>query len=85
MELRRDSCGLSGLLGRRVVDASGRSFGRVYEVRGRWQRDDSIAIEALLVGRRALLPRLRGRGPRARAIPWEAVAEIGEERIVVAP
>ena len=53
MELRRDSCGLSGLLGRRVVDASGRSFGRVYEVRGRWQRDEGLRIDHLLLSPQA--------------------------------
>lgn len=35
------------------------------------------------IGRRALLPRLRGPAQRCRGIPWEAVVEVRSERIVV--
>jgi sporulation protein YlmC with PRC-barrel domain len=72
----------SELIGRRVYDQSGRALGRVYELRGRWEGDE-VVIEELLVGRGALLKRLRGPGPDARGISCAAVAEVSPERIVV--
>lgn len=83
MELSDDPKAFSALIGLRVEDQSGRVIGRVYEVRGRWQGDGSIVFEQLLVGRRALLRRLRGPGPDASGIPWEAVIEVADGRIVI--
>lgn len=83
MELSEGRAAFSQLVGLPVVDQSGRSLGRVFEARARRERDGAIVIEELLVGRRALWQRLRGPGPDAHGIPWEAVAEIGEGRIVV--
>jgi sporulation protein YlmC with PRC-barrel domain len=74
---------LSELIGRRVTNLSGRSLGRVFEVSAHWERDGSIVFDELLLGRRALLRRLRGPGQRCRGIPWEAVLEVGPEQIVV--
>jgi sporulation protein YlmC with PRC-barrel domain len=83
MELSDDPKAFSALIGLRVEDQSGRVIGRVYEVRGRWQGDGSIVFEQLLVGRRALLRRLRGPGPDWSGIPWEAVIELADDRIVI--
>lgn len=82
MELERPSA-FSELIGRRVTDAAGRSLGHVFEVSAHWERDGSIVLDQLLLGRRALLRRLRGPAQRCRGIPWEAVVEVGPERIVV--
>jgi sporulation protein YlmC with PRC-barrel domain len=82
VELERPRA-FSELIGRRVVDSSGRRLGHVYEAAGRWERDGTIVIDELLLGRRALLRRLRGPAQRCRAIPWESVLEIGPDRIVV--
>ncbi len=83
MELNPDRLALSGLIGRVVRDRSGRRLGRVYEVRGHWEEDGSVVLDELLVGRRALLRRLRGPGPHERGIPWAAVAELSDEGIEV--
>jgi sporulation protein YlmC with PRC-barrel domain len=72
----------SELIGRRVVDASGRRLGRVFEAHAHWERD-TFVIDELMLGRRALLRRLRGPSQECRGIPWDAVIEIAEERIVV--
>jgi len=73
---------LTDLVGRPVYDRSGDRLGRVFEVRGRWQ-GDAVVVEELMLGPRGLLKRLRGPGTEARGIPWEAVVEVGPERIVV--
>jgi sporulation protein YlmC with PRC-barrel domain len=72
----------SELLGRRVVDSSGRSLGHVFEARAHWERD-TFVLDELLLGRRALLRRLRGPAQETRGIPWEAVIEVESDRIVV--
>jgi sporulation protein YlmC with PRC-barrel domain len=72
----------SELIGRRVVDSSGRSLGRVFEARAHWEQD-ALVIDELLLGRRALLRRLFGPSMRCRGIPWEAVVDVGRERILV--
>jgi sporulation protein YlmC with PRC-barrel domain len=82
VELERPQA-FSELIGRRVVDPSGSSLGHVFEVRAHWARDGTIVLDELLLGRRALLRRLRGPAQRCRGIPWEAVAEVGPEQIVV--
>ena len=75
---------LSELLGRKVVDQSGRRLGRVYELKGRWQPDGTVAIEGLIVGRLGLLRRLRGPGRHEPdLVPWETVVSLEDERVVV--
>jgi sporulation protein YlmC with PRC-barrel domain len=73
----------SELVGRRVDDQRGRSLGRVFEVRARWESDGTILLEELLVGRGALWRRLRGPGAEVRGIPWANVTELSPNRIVV--
>lgn len=82
MELERPRA-FSELIGRRVTDLSGRSLGHVFEVSAHWERDGSIVLDQLLLGRRALLRRLRGPAQQCRGIPWQAVVEVGPEQIVV--
>jgi sporulation protein YlmC with PRC-barrel domain len=83
VELSASPIAFSELIGRVVRDQSGRRLGRVYEVRGRWERDNSVVLDELMVGRRALLRRLHGPGPDARGIPWSAVSEVSPDGIVV--
>jgi sporulation protein YlmC with PRC-barrel domain len=80
VELEEPSA-FSELIGRRVIDSSGRSLGRVFEARAHWERD-TLVIDELLLGRKALLRRLFGPAKQCRGIPWEAVIEMGPERIV---
>ena len=84
MELGREPQAVSDLIGRPVRDGSGRSLGRVFELRGHRDGAGQIVIDELLIGRRALWRRLRGPGRSARSIPWESVAEITEDAIVIA-
>lgn len=81
MELERPHA-FSELMGRRVVDSSGRSLGHVFEARAHWEQD-ALVLDELLLGRRALLRRLRGPAQQCRGIPWEAVVEVRSDRIVV--
>jgi sporulation protein YlmC with PRC-barrel domain len=83
VELSPEPHAFSELIGLPVEDRSGRRIGRVFEVRAHWEGDGSIVLDELLVGRRALWRRLRGPGPDASGVPWQAVAEVGEARIVV--
>jgi sporulation protein YlmC with PRC-barrel domain len=83
MELSPDRFALSAVIGRPVRDQNGRSMGRVWEVRAHRERDGTIVFDELLVGRGAMLKRLRGPGPDARGIPWQAVMEVTADRIVV--
>lgn len=83
MELSEEPKAFSALVGRRVEDRSGRSLGRVFEARGHWERDGSIVLDELMVGRSAFWQRLRGPGVEARGIPWQSVIEIRPDRIVV--
>lgn len=71
------------LLDRRVVDQSGRSLGHAYELNARRAPDGTFAIETIIVGRAGLLRRLRGTEAAGERIPWEAVAEIRDDCIVV--
>jgi sporulation protein YlmC with PRC-barrel domain len=76
--------GLSELLGRKVVDQSGRKLGRVYEAKAHWEGGAAVVIDELIVGRGGLRRRLRGPGgTKERAIPWEAVVELPDEQVVV--
>jgi sporulation protein YlmC with PRC-barrel domain len=72
---------LSDLIGRPVCDVSGRSLGRAFELRAHWE-GETVAIDEIMVGRGALMKRLRGPAASARGIAWENVVEVGE-RIVV--
>jgi sporulation protein YlmC with PRC-barrel domain len=83
VELSSQPFALSELIGVPVEDSSGRRLGRVWEARARWTPDGSIMVEEILVGRGAVLKRLRGPGPDARGIPWESVAQIEAHRVVV--
>jgi sporulation protein YlmC with PRC-barrel domain len=83
VELSRDPFALSDLIGREVRDQSGSRLGRVWEVRAHWERDGTIVFDELLVGRGALLKRLRGPGPDAHGFPWQAVTEVTDDSIVV--
>jgi hypothetical protein len=83
MELSAEPGAFSALIGVAVEDQSGRRIGRVFEARAHWDGDGSIVVDELLIGRRGLLRRLRGPGPDAHGIPWQAVMEIAEERILV--
>jgi sporulation protein YlmC with PRC-barrel domain len=84
VELEREPRAVSDLIGRSVRDGSGRSLGRVFELRGHRDSGGQVVIDELLIGRRALWRRLRGPGKSARSIPWESIAEITEDAIVVA-
>jgi sporulation protein YlmC with PRC-barrel domain len=83
VELNEEPRAFSALIGRRVEDRSGRSLGRVFEARGRWERDGSVVVKELMVGRSAFWQRLRGPDAEARGIPWENVVELDPRRIVV--
>jgi sporulation protein YlmC with PRC-barrel domain len=80
----RDPGALSELLGRKVVDQDGRPVGRVYEAKGRWQRDGSVVIEELILSRGGLRRRLRGPGgPERQSVPWESVVDLRDEQVTV--
>jgi sporulation protein YlmC with PRC-barrel domain len=81
VELSGEPFALSELIGRPVCDSSGRRLGRTFEVRAHWQ-DGGIVIDELLVGRGALLKRLRGPAAAARGVRWESVTEVGEQIVV---
>lgn len=83
MELSSERGAISEIIGLRVRDQSGRSLGRVSEVRAHWNGDGTIGLDELMVGGRALWRRLRGPDPGDRGIPWEAVVEIQPNQIVV--
>lgn len=83
MELSEERRSFSDLVVREVRDQSGRRLGRVYEARGHREPDGAIVIDELLIGVRGLRRRLRGPATGAGAIPWDAVVEVGPERIVV--
>jgi sporulation protein YlmC with PRC-barrel domain len=80
----RDPGALSELLGRKVVDQSGRRVGRVYEARGHWEGDGRVVIDELVLSRSGLRRRLRGPGgPDRQAVPWESVVNLDDEHVVV--
>lgn len=71
-----------------VVGEDGRPLGRVFELRspgaaekepGRSERQ----VDCLLCGRRGLFERLGWKQPEPRAIPWDAVLDVGERTIRV--
>jgi len=79
-----DPYAFSDLIGKRVRDRSGHSLGRILEARAHRDVDGTVVIDELLIGRRALLDRLRGPHRDARGIPWSAVVELGEDVVVLA-
>jgi len=79
----REPSAFSELIGLPAGDPNGRSLGRVYEARGHWERDGTIVIDELLIGRQGLLRRLRGPGADARGIPWANVVDLDRERVLV--
>jgi sporulation protein YlmC with PRC-barrel domain len=81
VELGPGPFGLSELIGKPVYDGSGRRLGRAYEVRAHWE-GEGIVLDEILLGRGALMKRLRGPAAKARGIRWENVAEVGERIIV---
>lgn len=60
-----------------VIDAEGKSLGRVHEV-----HVDCGEIRALTYGERAFIERMTGRG-QARKIPWERVKQVAHRRVVL--
>lgn len=83
MELN-DPGALSELLGRKVVDQSGRRVGRVYEARGHWGGEGTVVIDELVLSRSGMRRRLRGPGgPDRYSVPWDSVVDLSDERVVV--
>ncbi|MGN6512534.1 MAG: hypothetical protein ACTHKZ_03045, partial [Lysobacteraceae bacterium] len=67
----------------RVVDEDGRRLGRVFEIRspGAAEKEptrEAREVDCLLCGRLGLFERLGWKQPRPRAIPWDAVVDVGE-------
>jgi hypothetical protein len=84
VELSPAPLGVAHLIGARVHDPSGRKLGRVHELRGHREDDGTVVVDHLLLGPRGFWVRLRGpSATEPRAIPWEAVVELDQERIVV--
>lgn len=74
---------LSSLLRRQVVTESGRSVGRLHDLRGELTAT-SLHITGLCIGGGAWLEHLGIRAQRPhRVVPWEAVVRIEGKRIVV--
>jgi sporulation protein YlmC with PRC-barrel domain len=82
VELSEAPFALSDLIGRPVCDSSGRRLGRAFELRAHWEGGDRVVIDEVLVGRGALLKRLRGPSANARGVRWESVIEVGEQIVV---
>ena len=74
---------LSSLLRREVVTESGRSLGRLYDLRGELTTTN-LRITGLCIGRRALLEHLGIRAQKPHTvISWETVVRIEGKRIIV--
>jgi sporulation protein YlmC with PRC-barrel domain len=81
---------LSELLGTRVRTASGRSLGRVHDVRAELEDGGGLVATGLVVGTLGVLERLglgaSGRAERLRGddvVPWRDVLEAGPHVVVV--
>ena len=83
MELSKETLAFSGLSGTPVVDQNQRKLGRVFEVRAHHERDGSIVLDEILVGRGSLLKRLRGPSAKARGIAWDSIVEFDANLIRV--
>lgn len=71
-----------------VVGEDGRRFGRVFEIRspGAAEKEPTHRerqVECLLCGRLGLFERLGWKQTSPRAIPWEAVLDVGERELHV--
>jgi sporulation protein YlmC with PRC-barrel domain len=79
-----DPGALSELLGRKVVDQSGRRLGRVYEAKAHWEPDGTVVIDELILSGGGLRRRLRGPGgPERQSVPWESVIDLSDEHVTV--
>jgi sporulation protein YlmC with PRC-barrel domain len=72
---------LSSFQHRKVVTESGRSLGRLYDLRGELT-PRTLTVTGLVVGGRGLLEHL-GVVKRLECIPWDDVVRIEGKRIVV--
>jgi sporulation protein YlmC with PRC-barrel domain len=72
---------LSSLQRRKVVTESGRTLGRLYDLRGELT-PRTLTVTGVVVGRRGWLEHL-GVVRRLKPIPWEDVLRIEGKRIVV--
>jgi sporulation protein YlmC with PRC-barrel domain len=73
-------------LGRAVETQSGRSLGKVRDLRATIGQGRPT-VDAIVVGRRGFVEHLgigKGASRRRNAVPWEAVVRIEGKRIVVA-
>jgi sporulation protein YlmC with PRC-barrel domain len=82
---------LTDLVNCKCVTEDGRVLGRVFEFRAR-KRGGQLEIEALLLGRHALIERYgagrhrapdRRKGDTVHEVPWSDVLRIADRRIVV--
>jgi sporulation protein YlmC with PRC-barrel domain len=72
---------LSELQHRKVVTESGRSLGRMYDLRCE-QTPRTLTVVAMLVGFRGMLEHF-GIVDKSRLVPWKDVVRIEGKRIVV--
>jgi sporulation protein YlmC with PRC-barrel domain len=83
VELNEGRGAFSELIGRRVRDTSGRSLGHVFEVRAHWEKDGTIVLDELLIGRLGLWRRLRGPGPDDGGIAWTSLVAVDDDFLTV--
>jgi len=81
---------LSELLGVKVSTPSGRSLGRVHDVRAVLEEDGGLVVTGVVVGKLGVLERLGvaaiGRGERLRGddvVAWRDVLEAGPHGVIV--
>lgn len=81
---------LSELIGREVVDETGRRFGKVFDVRASATGDEPPVLVGLVVGRGGLVERVFGSrmaGERLLSplpiVPWAHVVRVERETVVV--
>jgi sporulation protein YlmC with PRC-barrel domain len=81
---------LSELLGTKAQTVSGRSVGRVHDVRARLDDDGGLVVTGLVVGKLGVLERLGiaafSRSERLRSddmVPWRDVLEVGPHAVVI--
>jgi sporulation protein YlmC with PRC-barrel domain len=72
---------LSSLQHRKVVTESGRSLGRVYDLRGE-ATPRTLIVYGIVVGRRGLLEHL-GVVKREKCVQWDDIVRIEGKRIIV--
>lgn len=78
---------LSTLDGMKVVDASGRLLGRVWDLRTGAREGEaegrSREVVAVMVGRAALLERMGFKRPGGERMAWKKVVEVTPDHLVV--